>query len=101
VEWWTRAVFLGEPTGSSPNAIGEHTVVPLPYSGLMLSISSRYHQQSYPGDERAWIAPDVPVAMTSADYFAGRDPVLEAARAIIADRDAQSAQPQSTAEMRQ
>jgi hypothetical protein len=35
-------------------------------------------------DRRVWIAPDVPMALTSADYLAGRDPVLEAVRRVIA-----------------
>jgi hypothetical protein len=32
-----------------------------------------------PGDARLSVEPDVPVPLTAADYFAGRDPVLAAA----------------------
>jgi hypothetical protein len=32
-----------------------------------------------PDDPRLTIEPDVPVAVTAADHFAGRDPALEAA----------------------
>ncbi len=81
LDWWTGAAFVGEPSGSRPNQIGESTASILPYSGLRAGISSRFHQVSYPGDERAWIAPDLPVALTSEDYFANRDPVLDAALA--------------------
>lgn len=31
------------------------------------------------------IAPDVPVGLTSTDFFAGRDPALEAVLEILAD----------------
>ena len=30
-------------------------------------------------DERATITPDIPVALLASDYFAGKDPALEAA----------------------
>ena len=78
LDWWTDAIFVGEPTGSEPNQIGESTHSVLPYSDLRAGISSRLHQQSYAGDQRPWIAPDVPVALTAEAFFAGRDPVLEA-----------------------
>jgi tetratricopeptide (TPR) repeat protein len=84
--WWTDAIFAGEPTGSRPNQIGESTWSRLPFSGLRAGISSRYHQQSYAGDDRPWIAPDLPVAFTAAAYFAGRDPVLEAVVAAESSR---------------
>jgi len=87
LDWWTEAIFAGEPTGSRPNQIGESTWSTLPFSGLRAGISSRYHQQSYAGDDRPWIAPDLPVAFTSAAYFAGRDPVLEAVLAAETGRD--------------
>jgi hypothetical protein len=83
VERSTDAVFVGEPTGSRPNMIGENTTVVLPYSGVTASISSRMFQDSHAQDDRIWIAPHVPVVLTSADYFANRDPVLEAVCAII------------------
>jgi hypothetical protein len=85
LDTWTKAVFAGEPSGSRPNVVGEGTNTVLPLSGIRVSLSSRYHQASYPGDERSWIAPQIPVALTSADFFAGRDPVLEAVQKVIAD----------------
>ncbi len=83
LDTWTNAVFAGEPSGSRPNMVGESTYSVLPYSGLRAGISSRYHQESYPGDDRRWIAPDLPVALDSRDYFANRDPVLEAVLAEV------------------
>jgi hypothetical protein len=77
----TNAVFAGEPSSSSPTFVGEDTLVVLPYSGTAGSISSRYHQ--YGIDRRIWIAPDIPVALSSQAYFSNQDPVLdEVVRAI-------------------
>ncbi|MAY03485.1 MAG: hypothetical protein CMQ38_11000 [Gammaproteobacteria bacterium] len=77
IERWTDAVFVGKPSASSPNFTGEETSLLLPYSRIRGSISTRYWQDSNPGDERQWIAPDVPVTVTAVDYFAGRDAALE------------------------
>lgn len=85
VERLTGAIFVGEPTGSRPNFTGETTPVTLPYSALQGSISSRYWQDSHATDDRLWIAPDIPVALSSEDYFANRDPVLEAVLRLIED----------------
>jgi hypothetical protein len=83
IERWTDAVFVGEPSASSPNFVGEETSLLLPFSRIRGSISTRFWQDSDPGDHRVWIAPDIPVALEAADYFAGRDPVLEATLARI------------------
>jgi len=83
VDRLTEAVFIGEPTGSRPSFVGESTRVVLPYSGIGLSISTRLHQHAYATDRRIWVAPDVPVELSSTDYFANRDPALEAIRAIL------------------
>jgi hypothetical protein len=44
------------------------------------SISNRYHE-TIPGDTRMFIPPDIPFELSSADYFANRDPLLELVRA--------------------
>ncbi len=80
-----RPVFAGEPSGSRPNFVGEDNIVKLPWSGAIANISTSYHETT-PGDKRQWIEPGIPVDLSSADYFANRDPVLErvlaAARAL-------------------
>jgi len=86
-ERWTEAIFVGERSSSSPNFTGEETTVVLPWSGLRGSISSRYNQESDPMDERAWIDVDLRVPLTAADYFAGRDPVMEAVERAIGPDD--------------
>lgn len=56
----------------------------LPYSRVRGSISTLYWQDSDPDDRRRWIAPHLPVTLSAADYFANRDPVLDAVLAITA-----------------
>jgi tetratricopeptide (TPR) repeat protein len=84
VERLTRAVFVGEPTGSSPNFTGEGPILfDLPYSKVQVTISNWYHQFSFWNDTRLWIAPDIPVELSSTDYFANRDPALDAVLEVI------------------
>jgi len=85
VERLTNAIFVGEPTGASPKFTGEGAIwFELPYSRARASISNWYHQFTFWSDTRLWIAPDVPVELSSTDYFAGKDPALDAVLAIIA-----------------
>ena len=86
IERLTGAVFVGEPTASRPNFVGESTNVVLPHSGVRASISSRVHYDSFWGDNRPWIAPQLLIELSSADYFANRDPVLETVLALIEQR---------------
>ncbi|HEY2727414.1 MAG TPA: hypothetical protein VGI61_09600 [Parafilimonas sp.] len=72
----THALFAGEPSSSSPNFVGEGNYITLPYSGAMGSISNKYHEQ-IPGDKRLWIEPDLPVTLSSVQYFKNEDPVLD------------------------
>jgi len=73
----TNVVFAGEPSSSKPNFVGEENEVVLPYSGARGSISNRYHEQ-ISGDTRQWIEPELPVRLSSKDYFGNNDPVLKA-----------------------
>jgi C-terminal processing protease CtpA/Prc len=87
LEELTDAVFVGEPSGSRPNFIGRTGNFTLPYSGLSGYISSAYSQNSSPEDHRIWIAPDIPVGLTSQQYFSGKDPALQAIRDLLVDTD--------------
>ena len=75
----SSAVFVGEPTGGRPNLYGDTRVVILPSSHIKVNVSSRYWEKSTPDDERPWIPPDIPVELSSSNYFAGVDPILDAA----------------------
>ena len=82
----TEALFVGEPTGSRLNFVGEGNAILLPYSGLRVNASSRYWQDSVSEDMRPWIAPDLVAEMTSEDYRQNRDPALETIFAYLRQR---------------
>jgi hypothetical protein len=72
----TAAILVGQPTGHKPNAYGEIKTFELPNCGLPVSYSTKLFQ-TVEGDPPA-LMPDIHVAVSSVDYFAGHDPVLEA-----------------------
>lgn len=74
----TDAILVGEPSGSRPNALSEAGWFKLPYSKTLGIVSSQYHQPSKAEDHRIWVAPHVPISLSSFDYFSGKDPALEA-----------------------
>ena len=78
LEGATSVTFAGEPMGGSPNLYGDTRPVALPASGQTLYMAARYWERSTPDDPRITIEPDIPADLSSDDYFAGRDPVLEA-----------------------
>ena len=79
VERKTKAVFVGETSGGSPNLYGDVARVELPVAGLSVNVAAIYWQKSFAGDPRVAIQPDVAVALSSAAFFRGKDPVLAAA----------------------
>ncbi len=76
----TWALFVGSPTGSSPNHCGDAQRFTLPNSGFRLWCSTVRWQDSDPRDPRRWIYPDFPAPARYADFAAGRDAALELAR---------------------
>jgi hypothetical protein len=84
LERHTRAIFVGEPTGSSLNAIGEFNPVTLPYSKMSGSIASVGGGNA--SDSRTWIAPLLYTPPSFAAYRAKRDPALEAILAYGRER---------------
>ena len=84
IEQKTGATFIGEAPGGGLNfwddVTWEHLddyVVP-----MRVAISVRYWEKSTPDDPRLTIDPNLAVPTRAADYFAGRDPVLEAALSL-------------------
>lgn len=78
----TNAVLVGEPPGGAPDHFGDAEELTLPHhADLFVRISTRAHRYAGPGSDGRVLAPDVPVTLSSQDYFAGRDPVLERALA--------------------
>jgi dienelactone hydrolase len=72
-------IFVGEPSGGSPNLYGDTVNTLLPASGVELRVAEIYWQKSTSDDPRVAIDPQVPVSLSSDAFFAGRDPVLAAA----------------------
>ena len=76
----TGATFVGEPTGGGVETYGDTFPVALPTLGWTVHVAARYHERRKSrNDRRLAVAPDLRVELTSAQYFAGRDPVLERA----------------------
>jgi hypothetical protein len=78
IERYTNATFVGEPTGSSPNFVGEEFPVTLPYSKIIANVSHLFWQSSVPLDQRIWLAPHIYTPPTFADFRVRRDSALEA-----------------------
>jgi C-terminal processing protease CtpA/Prc len=80
----TKAVFVGEDSGGSPNLYGDVAPVELPSAGVSVNIATQYWQKSTADDPRVTIAPDLAVPLSSRAFFRGGDPVLAAALAYRA-----------------
>ncbi len=78
VDFHTNAIFVGEPTGSSPNFTGESVEFRLPWSGTRVNISDLNWQSGWPWDRRPWIPPDLYAPPTWAAYRTGQDVALDA-----------------------
>ncbi len=76
MEKWTPAILVGEPTGSSPNFVGEEFPFELPYSKLQANVSDWYHQSSWPNDYRKWTAPLIYCPVLFSEYKVGYDPAI-------------------------
>ena len=75
----TEALLVGESTPArADNFRCQCMDVTLEHSGFVISVPTYWGRT---GDDRPEIAPDIPLALSSTDFFAGRDPVLDAALA--------------------
>jgi tetratricopeptide (TPR) repeat protein len=84
IERETNAIFVGEPTGSRPNFIGETIPFTLPYSKTLVNAADLYWQTSWPMDHRPWIAPELYAPPTFECYRKNQDPALDA---ILSSRE--------------
>ena len=82
IERETSAIFVGEPTGSRPNFIGERIDFELPYSKVQANAADLFWQTSWPLDYLPWIAPDLYAPPTFESYRRNQDPALDAILAI-------------------
>ena len=64
----TRATFVGEPTGETPNMWGDPVSLRLPNSGIVVQTSTLWWQMEDPRDQRPFRAPDIAAPMSFTDY---------------------------------
>ena len=68
--------LVGGPTGGAPTGYGEVKTFALPHSRLTVQYSTKqFVNNDFPGDA---LQPDIPVTVRAADWFAGRDPAIDA-----------------------
>jgi hypothetical protein len=84
IERETWAVFVGEPSGASPNHEGDAR--PFQGAGFSAYVSTLPWFDSHPYDKRIWTMPDLLVPLRFADWTAGRDRAMEAAFAHVNDQ---------------
>ena len=77
-EHLTNAIFVGEPTGSRPNFVGDEAPVKLPYSQIEINISAVLWQSSWGVDKRIWIPPLLYTPPTFEAFKTNRDEAMEA-----------------------
>ncbi len=80
---FANPILVGEPTGSSPNFVGESIRITLPYSKMTGTISDLYWQRSWPMDHRTWLAPNLPAPPVFSLFKDNRDPAMEAITAFL------------------
>jgi hypothetical protein len=73
----TEAVIVGEPMAGCPTFYGDTTEVPLPYSGLSITVTGMLEVGVDPDDPRSNIELDQVAPLTRQDWADGRDPALE------------------------
>lgn len=74
----TNTIFVGEPTGGSPNQYGEMVSFILPNSGLTVNHSAYLFQTAGPFENGDAITPEIAVAPTIESFRQNQDPVLDA-----------------------
>ncbi|MBV8726969.1 MAG: hypothetical protein JO233_04225 [Candidatus Eremiobacteraeota bacterium] len=78
LEFYTDAIFVGQPTGQHVNSYGDPTMIVLPNSGIRVGMASLWWQDITERDRRIETDPEIAADPTLADYVANRDPALSA-----------------------
>lgn len=74
----TNVTFVGEPAMNAFNMFSiSRDLAILPNSKYHFLLSTGRFSLTWPANDDLYVCPDVPVVFTSADYFAGKDPVLD------------------------
>jgi Peptidase family S41 len=75
---FTKAVFMGEPTGAAPNHFGDADMITLPNTHVRVHIATTWWQFGHPHTTRPWLAPSISAPWTIESYRTGLDPVSAA-----------------------
>lgn len=75
---YTNAIFVGEPTSENVNFYGDNRRVELPATGIPIFLSFAWWQDKPQWENADWLAPQLAVDMSFADYKSNKDPVLDA-----------------------
>lgn len=77
IEKYTNAIFIGEPTGSSPNLYGDAIIMTLPNSKISFRVATLWHQIDA-RDTRIYTAPEIFTPLSSKDFQNNIDPSFQA-----------------------
>jgi hypothetical protein len=80
----TLAIFVGEPTGSAPNLVGDPELLVGDVTGVTVMVAKTRWFDGGPDDRRRWIFPDIFTPSVAADWIEGKDRALSAALADTA-----------------
>jgi hypothetical protein len=72
----TNAVFVGEPTSEWPNHYGDPQAFILPFSQILVHVSSLFWQDLDPRDSRKWMGPDAAAELSASEYARNIDPAM-------------------------
>jgi len=79
-----QPIFMGEPTGGRPLMFENAREITLPNSQLLGQVATHARNDFAANDQRQAVAPQIEIALSSAEYFSAADPVLDAALAYTA-----------------
>ncbi|MEM9928978.1 MAG: hypothetical protein AAF840_04090, partial [Bacteroidota bacterium] len=82
---YTNAIFVGEPSSENINFYGDNRPVTLPNSKLTARLSWAWWQDKPQWQGGKWMAPQVAVDLSFADYLNNEDPVLSKALSFDAE----------------
>ena len=77
LEEHTNTLFVGEPSGSTPNQYGDSRSTTLPNSGLVLRVSSVWWMNTNALDNRQVLPPHIAAQWSSRDFLTRQDPALD------------------------
>jgi len=81
LEYYTNAIFIGEPTAENVNFWGDANKEMLPNCKLPFQLSFMWWQDKDPRDKRLATTPHIAMELSWDDFYNGKDPVLEMALA--------------------